>query len=869
MIDSTTQLGVLTNIQNKGKNGSNYITAWIERRLPREIFLQQNKMLDKAQVAELADGRLVFFSSISRMLDKGERLDAINCSLAQPAQLQEYLLALDAPGRRQLIHRSTSAFRNVLLAQLELFLATTLTAQAETSLSDLRDELSRKDASRSEIPAASRNPQPQTITTPPLVESSSFLRHLFTSNSPAYIARLFPVLVEGIRAITDDDAFQQALLLIEVNAELAEGSKTDLTNSFYLLAAPAYRFQFWLRGLVPYCDTDVLLSELANSSEAQRTYILGRCQQNPAVLLASTTSPVSTPSVPILQAYFQNIKATLLNSLSDAQSTIQIAVAWFTHDELFTVLCEKLQQNISVELIINNDYINNWEFGLPFSKFIELGGKLYFSEHPAMMHHKFCLIDEAVLFNGSYNWTYYADLRNEENVLQVQDCSTTLASFKAEFERIKQHLGSPVTSITPFPAEEMGRFERINFREYLSKDIESRVTHTRKTRPTADPQRLVAMLNQAIEIDDRNEDARQLLKDVAPAAVIDSYAIRTQQAVRKQLTVTPQQEQLAATEPAVSKPTLPTSTPAETLPLSSSVALMPASKPIQQPPTPKPTPPQPTLVTPATITVGASLPTSTSKPAASMPARPVTSPLSTTSVITAANKPAVPLSSPPRQSVNTSISIPDTQRTTAFYKNLPLVFALDYSRSMESGVQGHEGYKLYSTGKIQQVINMIFGAAKGLTTTEKIDMFLFEQKAIQLPEVNEQNHASFVQEVVMKHTMDGTNIYAPIEAIHKKYANGSSAKAGVFVILITDGENTDAANNTKIKAHFAANHATPIFWQFVGLGAKFDFLEEVANMAPNAAFFNLNDVQTVSDDTLLERLMQKFPKWIEQVIPAK
>ena len=164
---------------------------------------------------------------------------------------------------------------------------------------------------------------------------------------------------------------------------------------------------------------------------------------------------------------------------------------------------------------------------------------------------------------------------------------------------------------------------------------------------------------------------------------------------------------------------------------------------------------------------------------------------------------------------------------------------------------------------------MIFGVAKGLTTNEKIDMFLFEKKAIQLPEVTEQNHVSYVQDVVMKHPMNGTNIYAPIEAIHEKYAKGSTAKAGVFVILITDGENNDEADNAKIKAHFAANHDTPIFWQFVGLGAKFDFLEDVAKTSPNAAFFNLNDVQSVSDDALLERLMQKFPKWITQVMPAR
>lgn len=187
---------------------------------------------------------------------------------------------------------------------------------------------------------------------------------------------------------------------------------------------------------------------------------------------------------------------------------------------------------------------------------------------------------------------------------------------------------------------------------------------------------------------------------------------------------------------------------------------------------------------------------------------------------------------------------------------------------MEGRGQGHNGYKLYSTGKIQKVVDIIFGVAKGLTLKEKIDMFLFEQKAIQLPEVTEKNHASYVQDVVMNHEMHGTNIYAPIQAIHEKYTASYIAKTGVFVILITDGENNEEADNAKIKAHFAANHDTPIFWQFVGLGAKFKFLEDVAATASNTAFFSLNDVQSVSNDTLLERLLQKFPKWFEQAIPV-
>jgi phosphatidylserine/phosphatidylglycerophosphate/cardiolipin synthase-like enzyme len=73
------------------------------------------------------------------------------------------------------------------------------------------------------------------------------------------------------------------------------------------------------------------------------------------------------------------------------------------------------------ELIIHNDYINNRETGLPFQKFIDAGGKFYFSDEENPMHNKFCIIDNQVLINGSYNWTYYAESKNRENVLIIKD----------------------------------------------------------------------------------------------------------------------------------------------------------------------------------------------------------------------------------------------------------------------------------------------------------------------------------------------------------------------------------------------------------------------------------------------------------------
>lgn len=56
-----------------------------------------------------------------------------------------------------------------------------------------------------------------------------------------------------------------------------------------------------------------------------------------------------------------------------------------------------------------------------------------------MMHHKFCLIDNRISINGSYNYSYNASNNNVENI-QVTDDLNTYRQLFAEFERLKYNI---------------------------------------------------------------------------------------------------------------------------------------------------------------------------------------------------------------------------------------------------------------------------------------------------------------------------------------------------------------------------------------------------------------------------------------------
>lgn len=135
----------------------------------------------------------------------------------------------------------------------------------------------------------------------------------------------------------------------------------------------------------------------------------------------------------MIEAHFENIKNILANNISGATKSVEVAVAWFTHRELFREILSALDRNVSVEILLSDSIINRGEHGLDFSLFLNKGGKLKFANSvKSFMHNKFCVIDEKLLITGSYNWTYAAEKYNSENIV-VTDDTNVCNSFHTHF----------------------------------------------------------------------------------------------------------------------------------------------------------------------------------------------------------------------------------------------------------------------------------------------------------------------------------------------------------------------------------------------------------------------------------------------------
>ena len=175
--------------------------------------------------------------------------------------------------------------------------------------------------------------------------------------------------------------------------------------------------------------------------------------------------------------------------------------------------------------------------------------------------------------------------------------------------------------------------------------------------------------------------------------------------------------------------------------------------------------------------------------------------------------------------------------------------------------------RLYKNGTVQSVIERIMPIASQFDDNAELDLWIFENSFKRLGSINLNNFYGYVErEILPKYRMGGTEYSHVMKDVYEKYILQEPSTLPNYVVFITDGDNFDKPKTTAFMTD-VANH--PIFWQFVGIGrASFDYLEKLDDLKgrfiDNADFFQLNDVNKVSDKELYKRLLTEYPTWLKE-----
>jgi stress response protein SCP2 len=172
----------------------------------------------------------------------------------------------------------------------------------------------------------------------------------------------------------------------------------------------------------------------------------------------------------------------------------------------------------------------------------------------------------------------------------------------------------------------------------------------------------------------------------------------------------------------------------------------------------------------------------------------------------------------------------------------------------------------YRTGKVQEVINRLLPLAVHFDDDAALDVWAFSSNTIALPPATLNNYADFIDTTeggwrnwgMMSINNEPKVIKQVIELYQKTLLP-------VLVIFVSDG---GVSRNKEIKDLLTSAACLPIFWQFVGIGGRnYGVLEQLDTMAgrvvDNCGFFALDDLNSVSEQELYDRLLNEFPLWLK------
>ena len=122
------------------------------------------------------------------------------------------------------------------------------------------------------------------------------------------------------------------------------------------------------------------------------------------------------------EVYFSlsdNPQKEIIKNINQAQASINIAMYIFTDREITLPLIKARERGVKVRLYLDQDQV---DYQYSQSRFlVQKGIKARLSTNNYIMHNKFAIIDNRLLLTGSYNWTFSANNRNDENLMVIDD----------------------------------------------------------------------------------------------------------------------------------------------------------------------------------------------------------------------------------------------------------------------------------------------------------------------------------------------------------------------------------------------------------------------------------------------------------------
>ncbi len=180
----------------------------------------------------------------------------------------------------------------------------------------------------------------------------------------------------------------------------------------------------------------------------------------------------------------------------------------------------------------------------------------------------------------------------------------------------------------------------------------------------------------------------------------------------------------------------------------------------------------------------------------------------------------------------------------------------------------------YRGGSVQELIERVLPLAVHFDDDGELDTWAFAERSVELAPITMNNIRGYVEREEggwmywMKRLNAGIN-YEPavIRDVIAKYKDAGPGVPPAYVIFLSDG---GVGSDREIESLLREASRLPIFWQFIGIGgSSYGVLERFDSMkgrfVDNCNFFALDDLHSIDEGTLYDRLLNEFPSWLKEV----
>lgn len=137
------------------------------------------------------------------------------------------------------------------------------------------------------------------------------------------------------------------------------------------------------------------------------------------------------------EAYFSaldNCSEILIKEIDRAKNNIEFSVYFFTDKDIFNALKRAKDRGVNVRGVIDKGCFKGAQSVAGMLKKEKIVLKMV-SREKGLMHHKFMILDRKIVATGSYNYTYSANYRNDENIVLIHD-NQIVNKYLQEFDRL-------------------------------------------------------------------------------------------------------------------------------------------------------------------------------------------------------------------------------------------------------------------------------------------------------------------------------------------------------------------------------------------------------------------------------------------------